>query len=249
MVQRRSHNFGEELRWCCGCFSHADVMARVPMRRRLPGAATQVHHEPADTDRWWRQFFLSICDGGWFLLDGSAGSARSLDERMWPGFIVIGKVWEGNDWCPAGTESRDLRRRLATARARFGLGWRQPRPPGPTGSEREAAEAGLNSGPQVFLRGLQQQDHRRARRTRCQFRLCILWRRRSWQYRPTCQCNRKGASECAAEGLQVGLDTSDQTSTGARAALALLARTRPDHRGPPGGETAGKAQWAARQDG
>jgi hypothetical protein len=37
--------------------------------------------------------------------------------------------------------------------------------------------------------------------------------------------------------------------TSAHAALALLARTRPDQWGPPGGETAGKAQWAARQDG
>jgi hypothetical protein len=132
MVQRRSHNFGEELRWRRGWFSHADVIERVPMRRRLPGAATQVHCEPADTDRWWRQLFLSICDGGWFLLDGSSSSAGSLDERMRPSFIVTGKVREGNDWCPAETESRDLRRWLATARARFGFGWRRPQPRGPT---------------------------------------------------------------------------------------------------------------------
>jgi hypothetical protein len=104
---RCRHNFGEELRWRRGCFSHAEVMARVPMRRILPRAATQVHCEPAGTDRWWRQFFLSICDGGWFLLDGLAGSARSLDERMQPSFIVTRKVWEGDDWCPAGTESRE----------------------------------------------------------------------------------------------------------------------------------------------
>jgi hypothetical protein len=30
------------------------------------------------------------------------------------GFIVTGKVREGNDCCPAGTESQDLRQRLAT---------------------------------------------------------------------------------------------------------------------------------------
>jgi hypothetical protein len=52
-------------------------------------------------------------------------------------------------------------------------------------------------------------------------RAFVTIRGKGWRVGPKRQWQRKGANECAAEGLQVGPDTSDQTSTGARARLWL----------------------------
>jgi hypothetical protein len=52
-------------------------------------------------------------------------------------------------------------------------------------------------------------------------RAFVTVRGKGWHVGPKRQWQRKGASECAEEGLQVGPDTSDQTSTEARRRLWL----------------------------